>query len=300
MHILRIARTQFRKPIGRNPTVQQESSPAAPLTAAERADLLAQIGTAQAELHQLLSQLGNDAGSVLVEGQAQRQLLAQLERSLASGIALPSASVRNEIAGVIASTAYLGQQARTANEDRRSLELATAQARTRATILDIGRDIYERRIFDPYLQFGSAEEEAAYRRREEENRRAIDEALAENTPEGDLRAARLIKDQLADAGAHGADASPEFASRMTRINSDIEDLERAAVSPQQGQPESRRESGSSPRAPQSPPPASEDQLASVLAAFRAAGIAGGVAAEQSAHGLGVDASAPGRSQTALI
>jgi hypothetical protein len=246
----------------------------------------------------VLSQLSNDAGSILAEGHAQRQLLAQIERSLASGVALPSASARNEIASVIASATHLGQQARAASEVRTGAELATAQMRTRATVMDISRDIYERRIFDPYLRFASLEEEAAYREREETNRRAIEEALVQGTPEGDLRAARLIRGQLADAGAHGADASPEFSGRMSRINRDIEDLERAAGTSERSQSETRHESDRTELAPQSPPPASDDQLASVLATFRTAGIEGGVTTDSSAHGLNVDRSV-GRSPLGL-
>lgn len=237
----------------------------------------------------MLSQLGTSAGNILVEGQAQRQLLTQLERSLSSGAAISAAFVRNEIAGVIANSANLSQQAR-ASEVRSSAELAAARARTRATVMDISRDIYERRIFDPYLRFASPEDEAGYREREEANRRAIEEALAEGTPDGDLRAARLIRRQLADAGEHGADASPEFAGRMLRINRDIEGLERAVALSQQLGAQNEQGSARPERAQQSPPPASDDQLASVLATFRAAGIAGGVSTEDSAHGLSVDRS----------
>jgi hypothetical protein len=222
-------------------------------------------------------------------------MLAKLERALSSGSsAMIASNIRGEIAAVIAASATLSQQALQAAHERVGADLATAQARTRATVQEIGRDIYERRIFDPYLRFSSDEEESAYRRREEENRRAIAEALAEQTPAGDLRAANLIQRQLADAGAHGADASPEFAGRMARINNEISGLERAAASQQPAPPETPSLSA----APESPPPASEDQLASVLATFRAAGVAGGISARQSAHGLNVDGSSPGP-QTAL-
>jgi hypothetical protein len=266
--------------------------------ASQRADLLSQIHSAQNDLDQLLAQLGSDAGSLLAEGLAKRELLARLERTLTSGVPVPVASVRGEIAGLVASTAALAQQARAANDQSSGSALATAQARARATVLEIGRDIYERHIFDPYLRFASPDDESAYRRREGESRRATERALAEHTPEGDLRAARLIQHQLADAGAHGADASPDFADRMSRINRDIGGLERAAAPRLQEQPDSQRENAGSSATSQSAPPASEEQLASVLATFRAVGIAGGVTAEQSAHGLSVDGSSPGQSQTA--
>lgn len=259
--------------------------------------MLTQILSAQSDIGVALADLSRAGdASLIAQALAQQQTLAKLERALSSGSAATIApNIRGEIAAVVTASANLSQQAQQAADQRAGIDLATAQARTRATVQEIGRDIYERRIFDPYLRFASAEDEEAYRRREEENRRAIEEALAEQTPEGDLRAARLIQRQLADAGAHGADASPEFAGRMARINNDISGLERAAASQRQTPPEGQNLSA----APESPPPAPDDQLASVLATFRAAGVAGGVPAQQSAHGLSVDGSSPGRSQTAL-
>lgn len=250
--------------------------------------MLAQIRSAQADLDQLIAQLGNDGGSDLASGQSQRQLLASLERSLAAGTNLSTGSIRNEIAAAITVAANLSEQARQSSSQRGSLDLATAQARTRATVMEIGRDIYERRIFDPYLRFASAEEEEAYRRREEENRRAIADALAENTPEGDLRAARIMDRQLQDAGAHGADASPQFAEYAARIRNDQGNLERAIAS-RDGARSDRPQAQTSPEVP---PPATEDQLASVLATFRTAGIDGGIPAHNSGHGLSVDGSVP--------
>lgn len=257
--------------------------------------MLAQIRSAQADLDHLLAQLGNDGGSVLADGQLRRQLLTNLERSLASGASLSGGSIRNEIAAAIAVTANLGEQARQSINQRGSVDLATAQARTRATVMEIGRDIYERRIFDPYLRFASAEDEEAYRRREEENRRAIADALAENTPQGDLRAARIMDRQLQDAGAHGADASPEFRRLVDRNSDNIGRLENAMGGQQSGrtgQP-SEQQANAEP-----PAPASAEQLASVLATFRAAGIDGGLPAHHAGHGLTVDNSAPDQGRIA--
>lgn len=244
----------------------------------------------------MLSQLGNDAGSLLAEGQAQRQLLAQIEKSLTNGSYMSLASLRNDVAGAIAVTATIGQQARLSNEQRNTIDLANAQARTRASVVDIGRDIFERRTLDPYLRFSSPEDEAAYREREEENRRAIERALAENTPEGDLRASRIMERQLNDAGAHGADAAPQFSEYRSRIRGDQANLERAIAS----RDESRTAPAQDQPTAENSPPASEEQLASILATFRAAGIAGGTPAEQTAHGLSVNASAPERNPGASL
>jgi hypothetical protein len=265
------------------------------LSAAERTDLLAQIRAAQADLDQLIAQLGNDGGSVLADGQLQRQLLTNLERSLATGANLSGGSIRNEIAAAITVAANLGEQARQSISQRGSADLAAAQARTRATVLEIGRDIYERRIFDPYLRFASAEDEEAYRRREEENRRAIADALAENTPQGDLRAARIMDRQLQDAGAHGADASPQFRSLVDRNSENVTRLE-AAVGERPSAERDER-SATQQQTPE-PTPATSEQLASVLATFRAVGIDGGIPAHHSGHGLSVDNSSPDQGRSA--
>lgn len=260
------------------------------MSAADRSDLLAQIRSARADLDQLIAQLGNDAGAVLADGQSQRQLLASLERNLTTGSTTSAGSIRNEIAAAIAVAANLGEQARQSISQRGSLDLATAQARTRATVLEIGRDIYERRIFDPYLRFTSAADEEAYRRREEENRRAIADALAENSPEGDLRAARITDRQLQDAGAHGADASPEFRRLVDRNSENMNRLETALGQGQSAQADER--SATQGPASEQAAPATNEQLASVLATFRAAGIGGGIPAQHSGHGLSVDATSP--------
>ncbi|HEV7659330.1 MAG TPA: hypothetical protein VGO55_05745 [Allosphingosinicella sp.] len=265
------------------------------MSAAERTDLLAQIHSAQADLDQLIAQFGSDGGSVLADGQLQRQLLTNLERSLASGANLSSGSIRNEIAAAITVATNLGEQARQSISQRGNLDLATAQARTRATVMEIGRDFYERRIFDPYLRFTSTEDEEAYRRREEENRRAIADALAENTPAGDLRAARIMDRQLQDAGVHGADASPQFRALVDRNGQNMGRLE-AAIGDRQPVRESER-SGPHPKNAEQPSPATPEQLASVLATFRAAGIGGGLAAHDSGHGLTVEVVSPDQGRT---
>lgn len=256
------------------------------MSAADQSDLLAQIRSAQADLDQLIAQLGNDAGTVLADGQSQRQLLASLERSLTTG-SVSAGPIRNEVAAAVASAGNFGQHVRMANDQRGNVDLATAQARTRATVLEIGRDIFERRIFDPYLRFASLEEEAAYRRREEENRRAIADALAENTPEGDLRAARIVNRQLQDAGAHGADASPEYQGILARSRQGVDQLSQAIGEPQAQAGAERTEQDTQLAEPATP--ASDQQLASVLATFRAAGIGGGLQASDSGHGLHVNA-----------
>jgi hypothetical protein len=95
--------------------------------------------------------------------------------------------------------------------------LAAASAATRQEAQNLSRDLFERRIFDPYLHFGSAEDEADYRAREAERQRLIAGDLAHHTPDGDLRAAIREAGQMADAGSHGASASPDFGPHWRQL-----------------------------------------------------------------------------------
>lgn len=129
---------------------------------------------------------------------------------------------------------------------------------------DFVHDFYERRIFDPYLSFASPEEEQAYRDREEARQRAIEAARALGTPEGDLLALRLGREQLEDAARYGADESPAYAGVYAEISSAERDL-RAAVEPEQRQ---RSTAALEDRDTTSEPLVSPD----VLASLRNAGV----------------------------
>lgn len=252
--------------------------------------MLTQILAAQSDVGSALAELSRAGDpSLIAQALAQQQTLAKLERTLSSGnSAMIASNIRGEIAAVIAASANLSQEAQQATHERAGADLATAQARTRATVMEIGRDIYERRIFDPYLRFASDEEEAAYRRREEENRRAIAEALAEHTPEGDFRAAQITERQLQDAGAHGADASPEYQRMRARSREGVDQLS-SAVHDRPAQADTQRTTQDSAVA-EAPAPVADQQIASVLATFRAAGIGGGLQTSESGHGLSVNGS----------
>lgn len=119
----------------------------------------------------------------------------------------------------VAATQAFVQHARTAVVSGQAAELALHAASTaaRREVTSFVDDFYEKKIFDPYLQFASKEEEEAYRKREAERREAIEKALAKGTPEGDLLANRLAIDQLKDAGAHGADQSADYAPMLAGL-----------------------------------------------------------------------------------
>ncbi len=191
-------------------------------------DLLRQIDSAREVLETQLDALRSVDPmhlhqDVEVNAAARLMRLNLLRDQLVGGTnGMPLAALRAEIASAVAATlAYTSQvssatiasQATTAQQ----AALHEASANVRQSVSDFTRDFYERRIFDPYLRFTSAEDEEAYRRREEERRLAIDKAQAENTPEGNLRANRLAIEQLRDAGAHGADRSPEYRRRMDEL-----------------------------------------------------------------------------------
>jgi len=131
-------------------------------------------------------------------------------------------ALRADISAAIAATHAYTSEARgaaTESQGAANTQAALRQASVAARTATAGfaGDYYEKRIFDPYLQFASAEDEEEYRRREEQRHLAIEKALAENTPEGNLRANRLAIDQLKDAGAHGAEASPAYQRNLSSL-----------------------------------------------------------------------------------
>ena len=189
-----------------------------------------QIEGAQAELSANLAQLSNDDTGLAAQGQAQLGSLAALQRQIDGASPMALVMMRASVAASVAASANLAQQARTAASSTAQgagASLATASAAARATVADFERDMYEKKIFDPYLRFGSKEDEDAYREREAARKRATDEALKQNTPESNLRAANLSIDQLKDAGAHGADQSPDYAPLMQQTTAAKAKLESA-------------------------------------------------------------------------
>ncbi len=184
------------------------------------------IGNAQAEIAASLAQLaGNPAALALAETQLQGLTALQNRVAQAHGSGLTS--IRNEVVAVAAAAQMAAQQARAASASSGGLTVQMAADAARRAVQSFMDDYYEKKIFDPYLRFASAEDEDAYRRREAERREAIEKALAEGTPEGLLRANRLAEEQLRDAGAHGADQSPDYAPMFDRIRGTRTDLETA-------------------------------------------------------------------------
>lgn len=196
--------------------------------------LAAELSSAQAALESQIEQLRHaaiatgDSGSVAA-AESQLQRLALLGRKL--DYASPEAlrAMQAEVLAVIASAQQTAQQGRTATANAQTAEVAlhSAQAQARRVTDDFLHDFYERKIFDPYLTFSSPEEERAYREREEARQRAIEAARAQGTPQGDLTALRLSREQLEDAGRHGADRSPDYATSLGTLRTAEAQLESA-------------------------------------------------------------------------
>ena len=106
--------------------------------------------------------------------------------------------------------------------------VATTSADTRAEVQNLSRDMFSNRIFDPYLHFASAADEAEFRRRQAEAQSYVDVQLAHHTPEGDLNAGGGMMGAMLDANAHGAGDSPEFLPRWNALV-DKTERQRAAM-----------------------------------------------------------------------
>lgn len=189
-------------------------------------------------------------------------------------------SIRAEVAAFVAAAQVIANQAAasaaTALTAEAALHLASEAARRE--VASFVEDFYEKKIFDPFLRFASAEDEAAYREREEKYQRDIQAARALGTPEGDLRALELVEAQMLDAKAHGAGDSGQFAPMAAGIASKKAAL-KAALG---GEAELGAPSPPADEATRTAP--TPDKSADPLAALREAGV---VLADPNEDGHGV-------------
>lgn len=185
-------------------------------------ELRDQLAAAQRELDLAMLDM-REAGadeSAIASLRVQAQNLVQLQRALSDGGRSSVDALKGPVAAAIAASTTLaasGRDIALSSKGTDAAALAAVSAVTRRQVEDLSRDLYERRIFDPYLSFASPEDEADYRRREAEAKRYIDAELAKGTPEGDLNAAGATQGQMLDAAAHGADQSPEFKERWEAL-----------------------------------------------------------------------------------
>lgn len=244
---------------------------------------------AQLEILRHAATVGGDTASLaMAQNQLSRLggLHQRVEQMQGGGLA----AIRAEVMATVAVSQTMSQQARISTVSAQAAEAALHAASEQAhrNVTTFIHDFYERKIFDPYLRFASPEEEEAYRKRETERELAIKTALAEGTPQGNLRASDLAIAQLEDAGAHGADASPQYQSSMARLRDG-----RAALAREMGvEPQTVGPAPTPPADPLADIEASVAIPGDVLAALRATGV---VVADQSQTGHGVNATtvAPG-------
>ncbi|WP_263588661.1 hypothetical protein [Sphingopyxis sp. GC21] len=215
----------------------------------------------------------NGAGT----GVAQSQLLkvGQLMRAIGSADASTLVAMQASVAGLVGEAQAIAQEGRdAANRADGGDTLTAIDARTRATVQRIGNDVFARKVFDPYLRFDSAEDEEAYRKREAEREATIKRELAKGTPEGNRNAAALLEEQILDAGAHGANASPDYTPMLNDAQKARAELGAAL----------EREASKSLPTP-AKPAQSNDPMDDIMASLQAAGVVSGEERQTSGHGL---------------
>lgn len=206
-----------------------------------RDSLTAQLASAQADLSANLIVLRQNGGNadLIAQGEVQLGALLALKSQLERATPSSMVTIRAEIASCVALASKLAQQAQQAQtaaagggQNATFNSLVAASQASRASVASFEDDYYKKKIFDPYLRFTSAEDEEKYRREEATRKAEIDKALALHTPQGDLRANTLALDQLKDAGAHGAEQSPEYEAMRRKLETSRNNLF-AATTPSQ-------------------------------------------------------------------
>jgi hypothetical protein len=222
-------------------------------------------------------------GAAIAQARAQLTVLARLQRRVADASPVGLASMRGEVTATVAATqAITLQGAPSGAQPYRTAQVALerASAAARLTTTNFVHAFYDEHEFDKYLRFASTEDEQEYRRREDERKQAIQKALDEHTPEGNLRAANLSLEQLHEAGAHGANRSPEYAKWDKDLTEKRDTLARGI----DNQKAVENTSKTPPPDPLSLVQPNVNASPEALAALRAAGV---VMPEQDAQGHGV-------------
>lgn len=199
-----------------------------------RTELSAQLAVAQLALEAAIAELSRNGGDSITIAASRSQLssVSDLLRQVGTASVTRLAELRSEVASTAASATALASQATGSIGDSAATNAnLTSAQRARATIEAVGRELFEKRVLDPYLQFSSPEDEEAYRKREREREAEIASALALKTPDGDRRAAELVQSQLRDAKAHGGDRSPDFASLSADADGALATLQGASKLP---------------------------------------------------------------------
>lgn len=262
-----------------------------------RVDLTAKLAGAQINLENKLAELrarittGAD-NIAIAQAVSQLRGLGDLRQRIEQADASTLASLQSEVNAALAVTRSVSDQTASASPTLQAGQLALNHASevARHSVEDFESAYYRRHVFDQYLQFSSQRDEEEYRRREQDRHQEIEKAMAERTPQGDLRASQLSIDQLKDAGAHGAVRSPEYQKTLDGLTAARDKLA-AQIEPAKETQSSKTDGFAAPTTSQAvPAPVPGD----VLAQIKAAKI---VVADQhqEGHGVAQKASQPGGS-----
>lgn len=201
-----------------------------------RAEALALLGRAHAARAHVEQEVTEATGT-----RAQGRLtgivaqLAAAEIQLATSVDSPAgslgpaelASFQAMLDGTERAADAASQAAGAETADASVSSIIVSSAATRQEVQSISDDLFKRRIFDPYLHFDSPEEKARYETEQAERQRQIQAALAEHTPEGNLRAGGLAAGGMLEAAAHGATASPDFLPKWNKLVARLQAQEEA-------------------------------------------------------------------------
>jgi len=241
-----------------------------------RADLTATLATAQQQLEAAISSLRRSASPELSRSEMQLSDLIALQRGVATATPSALARLSSQIAAVAAEATTSAQNAMSASGSSTQTTagmLAQARDDARHTVDAVMAGMKD---FDPYLKFASPEDERAYRERENARQAEIERQQAKSTPQGELNALQIAKQQMDDAGSHGANRSPDFADRRAALDDAQIGLSQAVQSDRA----------------EKPMPKHESDLAAAMKALSSAGVRNSAANDQDiSHGLNVDTSA---------
>jgi len=233
--------------------------------------MAADLGAAQSDLSASLIDLrGSPNADPTLVSQSEQQLAVIMalkgQLSTATGKQLVAISVQVAAAvSTAAGTARQAQQAAASGISSGSGSLGQASQAARAAVNEFEDAYFKDHKFDAYLHFKSEEDEREFHQREAERQAQIEKALALHTPQGDLLAAQLSEAQLRDAGAHGADRSPDFAPLLAKVEASRETLKTTLG--ENGKKEAASERLNAAQAPSAGNEAA-DIPADVLASFR--------------------------------
>lgn len=192
-----------------------------------RVEMDIQVATASLALEGAIAELSRSGGlsAALTTLCLQLHSLTSLRRQIGSATGSTLAELRSEISAAASSATALAQQAKEEASASHAADPITRAEAARQTIEHVGRQLFDDKVLDPYLQFKSKEDEEAYRKRERERNEAYDRAMARGTPEGNRLALQIEQAQVRDAGAHGANRSPNFPQIQGDLARAAADLE---------------------------------------------------------------------------